>query len=309
MPDEIQQLLFGKLCNALDPRSAVDYSSASKGLREPMQRVGQGAGKSLLQQLKEENAAAAALCLKLRVRSCKALREATEICWDDQGLSATDLATLGKLIPVLPALKELCLREWFASAGPDGGQLVEGLVGVGALPVVANLALDNVCVGDAGASALAAALDRGALPRLTTLSLVNAAIGDAALAALAPALRRLPALDNLCLYINPLGDEGLAALVAPPPAGTPPPPAGGLKKLEWLDLEGTQVSDAGCASLVAALDRGALPDLETVGLDGTPASGTAEEAVREAMASLPALERLTLDHLPASDEVTVAVYD
>ena len=59
LPDEIQQLFFGQLCNALDPRSAVAFSSASKGLRELMQRVGEGAGKSLLQQLKEENAAAA----------------------------------------------------------------------------------------------------------------------------------------------------------------------------------------------------------------------------------------------------------
>jgi hypothetical protein len=43
------------VCNALDPRAAVAYSSASinsgfsgfrfEGLREPMQRVGEGAGK------------------------------------------------------------------------------------------------------------------------------------------------------------------------------------------------------------------------------------------------------------------------
>ena len=79
LPDEIQQLVFGKLCNALEPRSAVAYSSASKGLREPMQRVGEGAGKSPLQQLKEENAAAAALCLKAGVQSCKALREAKSV--------------------------------------------------------------------------------------------------------------------------------------------------------------------------------------------------------------------------------------
>ena len=52
------------------------YSSANKGLRETMQRIGEGAGKSPLQQLKEENAAAAALCLKAGVPSCKALREA-----------------------------------------------------------------------------------------------------------------------------------------------------------------------------------------------------------------------------------------
>ena len=63
-------LIFGKLCNALDPRAAVAYSSASKGLREPMPRVGEGASKSLLQQLKEENAAAAALLRFLAARTC-----------------------------------------------------------------------------------------------------------------------------------------------------------------------------------------------------------------------------------------------
>ena len=133
LPDEIQQVIFGQLCNVLDPRSAVDYSSASKALRELMQRVGEGAGKSPLQQLKEENAAAAALCLKLGVRSCKALREAKQISCFDKGISATDLATFGKLTPELPALERLSLSEGSASAGPDGGQLVEGL-GVGALP-------------------------------------------------------------------------------------------------------------------------------------------------------------------------------
>jgi hypothetical protein len=40
LPDEIQQLVFGQLCiNALDPRAAVAFSSASKGLLEPMQRI------------------------------------------------------------------------------------------------------------------------------------------------------------------------------------------------------------------------------------------------------------------------------
>ena len=72
-------------------------------------------------------------------------------------------------------------------------------------------------MGDAGASALAAALDRGALPRLQGLALASTAIGGAALAALAPALRRLPALEYLYLCDNPFGDEGLAALVAPLP--------------------------------------------------------------------------------------------
>ena len=103
--------------------------------------------------------------------------------------------------------------------------------------------------------------------------------------ALAPALRRLPALEQLSLLINPLGDEGLAALVAPPPpAGALPAPTRGLAQLEALDLGRTQVTDAGCAVLVAALDNGRLPALDKVDLDDMHASAAAQTAVREALA-------------------------
>ena len=147
------------------------------------------------------------------------------------------------------------------------------------------LIISGMHVGDAGAAALAAALDRGALPRLRCLSLGNAAIGEAALVALAPALRRRPALELLGLRSNPLGDEGLAALVAPPPsAGTPPQPAGGLKQLKGLELVFTQITDAGCAALAAALDSGALPALEELWLMGIPGSGAARDAVSKALA-------------------------
>ena len=67
LPDEIQQIIFGELYDVIDPRAAVAYISASNGLREPVQRVGEGASKSPLQQLKEENASAAALGLKMGV--------------------------------------------------------------------------------------------------------------------------------------------------------------------------------------------------------------------------------------------------
>ena len=92
----------------------------------------------------------------------------------------------------------------------------------------------------------------------------------------------------MCLHLwhNPFGDEGLAALVAPPPpaAGTPPPPAGGLKKLKLLGFGFTQVTDAGCATLVAALDSGALPALEELELEDTRASAAAIAAVDVALA-------------------------
>ena len=102
--------------------------------------------------------------------------------------------------------------------------------------------------------------------------------------ALAPALRRRPALERLYLGRNPFGDEGIAALVAPPlPAGTPPLPAAGLKKLKLLDLEDTQVTDVGCATLASAIDSGALPALEAIDLQGIPASAGAKVAVHEAL--------------------------
>ena len=68
-----------------------------------------------------------------------------------------------------------------------------------------------------------------------------------------------------------------------------PQPTGGLKKLKELDLCWTQVTDAGCAALVAALNSGLLPALEKLHLGGTQASAAARVAaarvaVREALA-------------------------
>ena len=273
-------IIFVQLCNVLDPGVAVAFGSASSELR--------ALTPALLQQLRSDHEVAAALCRKMGMRSCKELREATDVHWVDKGLSADDLATLGTLGSVVPALWMLTLDESGSdSAGPDGVQrLAEGL-SAGSLPALAFLALVSIHVGDAGALALAAALDRGALPRLDTLQLLGNAIGDAGLVALAPALRRLPALESLYLSESPIGDEGLAALVAtPPPAGALTLPTGVLKKLELLDLDDTEVTDAGCAALTAALHRGALPALKVLRLDGIPASDAAKAAVYEARANL-----------------------
>jgi len=273
-----QCIIFSQLCNALDTRVAVAFSSTSSELRAVTQ--------AQRQQLRADCEAAAALCLKMGLRSCKELREAKTVNCFHKGLSADDLATLGTLGSVLPALEELCLTE--PTAGPDGVPRLAERLGAGALPAVIFLRflrLSSIHLGDAGASALAAALGRGALPRLKDLWLYNAAIGDAGLVALAPALRRRPALEILRLSENPFGDEGLAALVAPPPppAGAPPPPTGVLTNLKELSLSETQVTDAGCAALAAALDSGALPALEELALYDTPASAAAEAAVMKAL--------------------------
>ena len=72
-------------------------------------------------------------------------------------------------------------------------------------------------------------------------------------------------------------------MAPPPPAGTPPLPTGGLKKLKELNLGRTQVTDAGCYALAAALDRGALPALTVLSLNGILASAAAKEAVQAAL--------------------------
>ena len=278
-----QGIIFSQLCNVLDPRVAVAFSSASNELRELTQ--------GLLQQLRAEYEVASTLCRKVGMRSCKELREARVVCCHDKSLTTADLTLLFTLGSVLPALQTLSLANFL---GHDSVQQLAAGLGAGALPAVIALSLD-MHVGDAGALALADALGRGALPQLRFLSLIKASIGDAGLVALAPALRRLPALEELDLQGNPFGDEGLTALVAPPqPAGALPPRTGVLTRLKRvLYLNNTQVSDAGCDALASALDNGAMPDLEGVYLDGIPASAAAKAAVYEALARmepLPVLE-------------------
>ena len=292
--------IFGQAYNPLDPSVAVNLSSVVRVLREPTE--------ARRQQLKADHEAAAALCLKLELSGCKELRHTQWAAWHRKGLSAADLTTLATLGMVLPALWSLRFMKSESSAGSDDDddededgdedegvqRLAEGL-GAGALPAVITLRLEwmhvavtwlnvDMPVGDAGASALAASLGRGALPRLHDLLLPIAAIGDAGLVTLAPALRRLPALEELNLNDNPFGDKGLAALVAPPPPAVAPSPPNGVPNgvLMVLSLHDTQVSDAGCAALRAALISGALPALDILGLRGIPASVAAKDAVRVA---------------------------
>ena len=298
-----QCIIFSKLCNALEPGVAVAFSSTNSELRTLTQ--------ALLQQLRADHEAAAVLCRNLFKASvyvdprlpewilrqqgmicCRMLRDAKEVVWRREpspqlllpALSADDLATLGKLGSVLPALQKLVLNESSSSAGTDGVQRLAVELGSGALPALTVLRFNRMHLGDAGASALAAALGRGALPLLKVLTLCNTAVGDAGLVALAPALRRRPTLRYLSLSRNPFGDEGLAALVAPPPpAGALPPPTGVLTKLYELNLDLTQITDAGCVTLTSALENGVLPALEELNLYGTPASAAARATVRMAL--------------------------
>ena len=144
-----QRIIFSQLCNTLDPGVAVAFGSASSGLRELTQ--------PLLQQLQADCMAATALGRKAGKQSCKELREAKLVAWALKGLSADDLALLGRLGLALPALETLALLE--PTAGPDGVQRLAVGLGAGALPAVNLFAVSGMHVGDPGASELAAALD------------------------------------------------------------------------------------------------------------------------------------------------------
>ena len=98
-----QRIIFTQLCNTLDPRVAMAFSSASPELWALTQ--------ALRQQLRTDHEAAAALCLKMGMRSCKELRQARVVHWEGKELSAADLSLLGTLGSVLTALEELCLWE------------------------------------------------------------------------------------------------------------------------------------------------------------------------------------------------------
>ena len=301
LSDDELTSIFSRLCNPLRPCDAVDFGSANHGLWVLT--------KELRQQLKEWHETAAALGCKIhlqtllhggeaavRMRKCRALRQMLCAMWVDVGLSATDLTTLATLSSVMPALVELRLIENLPTgkSGPDGVQLLATGLGAGALPALTLLQLDNMYVGNAGASALGAAVSCGALPRLEKLLLDTNGIGDAGLIALAPALRGRPALQQLLLVHNPIGDEGLAALVAPPPPPPPPPPTGVLlpptevlMKLKELTLSYTQISDAGCAALAAAFDRGALPECNLLNMGGNSAGAAAKANLVRALTGKP----------------------
>ena len=55
--------------------------------------------------------------------------------------------------------------------------------------------------------------------------------------------------------------------------------------LRWLDLDRTQVTDPGCATLAAALSSGALPALDLLELDGTRASASAVSRLQAVVAT------------------------
>ena len=73
-----QGVILGQLRNTLEPRLVMYFSSANKELRALLPAAAR-------QQLRTDYEEATALCLKMGMQSCKELREATDVDWDNKG--------------------------------------------------------------------------------------------------------------------------------------------------------------------------------------------------------------------------------
>lgn len=257
-------VIFGQLRgNPLEPRLVVNFCSTNKELRQFLTCKVQ-------RQLKSDFKEAHSFSIKVGVGNCKGLYEATQL--DVHEATNQDLKMLANLSLLLPALNELNLNEP-VSGGLNVQWFAKALV-ADSFPSMTELNIDSH-VGDAGASAIADALDRSALPRLKNLSLLDTNIGDAGLVALAPALRRRPLLEKLRFDYNEFSDEGLAALVAPPPIGCTHLPLGvapPLPKLSYLNVRDTLITPTGFVTLSDALQSGALPALQMLIVSDFPLS-------------------------------------
>tara|TARA_B110001452_G_C15198749_1_gene416085 strand:- start:764 stop:1267 length:504 start_codon:yes stop_codon:yes gene_type:complete len=159
--------------------------------------------------------------------------------------------------------------------------LCEGLCHC-SLPSLTFFDLGTNKFGPAGAEAFAAALRRGTMPRLVVLSLNLNPIGNRGVAGLVALLRKLPAFKILDLYMCGIGDEGVASLVADLGKDD-------FKALICLWLSHNNITDAGMATLAAALGSGSLPKLrshqanELTFLDQNQSSASAVQAVEDAL--------------------------
>ena len=316
-------MIFDGLADPLDPAVAVALSSACLGLRTPL--------RAALEVLQQRHEKAKALCHKLgvvpggeaaypgddtvQVRSCKELSAAHTLFGD--GLTTDNMATLSMILRTngLKTLSRLTIHGHYqapighfqASLGRRGPgpaaigtetvqALFEGL-GRGAAPSLYYLNLGSNRFGPAGAEALAAALRRGAMPELNVLVLDENPIGDQGVAALATPLRKHTTLRLLHIGGCGVGDEGVTTLVV------------GLGKDDFKALEqfylnnNNNITDAGCATLVSAIDGGRMPELGRM-------HGRFEPEVMFPMEnSLWDVAPLGIDSASASDEAVQSVFD
>ena len=262
------------LADPLQPVVAVALSSTCKGLRTPL--------RPSLAVLKVQYEGAKALCgQRYTSGGLHRLYDEKRLSWAGRIFTSDGMVSLNMILRTrgLPVLQHLDLYnsgDRLASySGGDGDASITALcdgLGRGVLPSLQILDLTNITLGTTGAQALAAALRRGAMPMLETLSFNANPLGDEGAAALAPPLRKLSALKELLLTSCKVGDAGVAALFGDLGEDE-------FKALEVLRLVRNEMTDAGCATLVAAM--GGMPRLSLLRVEHNLASEAAERAVQQ----------------------------
>ncbi|KAL1504182.1 hypothetical protein AB1Y20_010591 [Prymnesium parvum] len=200
--------------------------------------------------------------------------------WEEEEYSHFTRALARSLAGGAPALRTLTLRggvelpvhalrggggggaphhlDLFRAALCDGeGQLVASLLAQGALPQLHTLELGGNALSDGAAHSLAAAIGKAGAPRLHSLLLGRNRVHAAGVVALAEALAcHAPALRELGLSCNPIGDAGCRALVG----------VCGLCGLHRLFLSRCGIGDEGALAIANALCSGSMRELQQLWL-------------------------------------------
>ena len=207
---------------------------------------------------------------------CADLREALKVSWAGRPAlgNVNDLATLGMLLPFMPTLTKLKLNH--IDMGDAGLKALCECLGHGNVSSLSRLELGSNQFGPMGAEALAAAILRGAMPKLEQLALSSNLLGNQGVAALALALRKLPVLKRLDLSACKFGDEDVASLLDNLAKDD-------FKALEILVIVANNVTDVGCAKLVAAINGGRMPKLRDVAVLRNSASNAAAKSIIDAI--------------------------
>ena len=241
-------VIFDGVADPLQPELAVFFSSTCKGLRIPL--------RAALDVLRQLHAHAAALGQRME-SSCAQVRRFETLELGDNpeytllDFRADEMTTIGMLLSFMPVLDGLFF-EGNTSVGDVGVQALCEAMRHGCAPSLRTVFLSGVQFGPLGAVTLAAAIGRGAMPNLVEVYMENNDIGDKGAAALGAALRKRPKLKVLEMQCCNIGDAGVASLVDNLGKDD-------FKALEKLHLDENNLTDVGCAKLVAALSAGALP--------------------------------------------------